>query len=290
MAPRTSLLIGTVCLLVTPAVAQFGVAGRHKKKGTTFEDMNEMAKEKFADGGGLGGFNAADFGDFGDLANMDLGEMGKMLENAMKDPANAAMLEDMTKGMESAMEQLKNIKPEDIANAMEQLNSGDVIDTLLEDKDELLKNMAATGMVSEEQLAEYQNNPDKLAADIKDAMGQMSDLLSNPETIESFQDLLSNPEKALESLMGGAGPALGGMGEDIMAALNDDDQIEAARQQLLNNPELAGSPQLAELYKSDEMKEILNDPIKWRDTVKKGQGMAFGEGDAAAAATGTDEL
>jgi len=62
--------------------------------------------------------------------------------------------------------------------------------------------------------------------------------------------------------------------------LGDDDKIEEARLKLLEDPENAGEA-LASMFQNDEMKDILHDPIKWRESVKKGQGMLLGNQDAA---------
>jgi hypothetical protein len=34
-----------------------------------------------------------------------------------------------------------------------------------------------------------------------------------------------------------------------------------------------GHPMMKEMFASEEMQEILKDPVKWRESVKEGQGM-----------------
>lgn len=73
-------------------------------------------------------------------------------------------------------------------------------------------------------------------------------------------------------------------------ALADDDKIEEARLQLLNDPNMAGNKAVSDMFGSEEMKEILNDPAMWRKSVKEGQKMLMGEGDAGGVGVGMGEL
>jgi len=110
-------------------------------------------------------------------------------------------------------------------------------------------------------------------------------MFNDPEALKTVSDIakgitdvLKDPEKLVDAMKTMS------KSNDIFKELADDDKIEEARLQLLDNPDLAGNPVLASLYESEEMKEILQDPVKWRETVRKGQGMLGAGGNAAMAA------
>jgi hypothetical protein len=98
--------------------------------------------------------------------------------------------------------------------------------------------------------------------------------LNDPESLNAalsmmsgMMDMLGDPESAMKKLA-----------DTYSNELNDDAKIEEARLQLLANPEMAENPMLASLFGDEDMKDILNDPIKWRNQVKKGQEMLLGGG------------
>lgn len=262
--------------MVGPAVAQFGVP---KKAGSNFEQLQEQAQQEGAMGG-LGNMN------MDALANMDMDEMQKMIKQAMDDPQMMEAMGQMNTGVADAMDQLSKMDPEAIQKQMMEglsmLTSGDIMDSVMGKKDEVLETLAAQGLVDEAKIEEYRNDPELFEREMKDAFGQMKDIFSNPETVQAatemmkgMGDVMANPEKAMQQLAG-----------SMEGLLGDDDKIEEARLQLLASPDKAGNPLLAEMFQGDEMKEILKDPVKWREQVKKGQGMLMGEQGGAAAGQG----
>jgi len=276
---RRTLAIGVFSLLASPCASQFGIA--QNKRGTTFEDLNEEAKEKLQ---GVDVDALGNLGGFGDMAG--LGDLSQMMGDMMNDPAIAEMLKNSNTDVEAALEELKKLSPEQFASQMQEamsyLTSTDMLDKVLDNKDAVMKNLEASGLVDKKTLEEMAANPDKLEADMKAAFGQMQDMFNDPEALKTVSDIakgitdvLKDPEKLVD--------AMKSMSNDMFKELADDDKIEEARLQLLDNPDLAGNPILASLYESDEMKEILQDPVKWRETVRKGQGM-LGGGNAAAMA------
>ena len=85
------------------------------------------------------------------------------------------------------------------------------------------------------------------------------------QMIKGFGAIMQDPVAAMSKL--------GGVLKD---ALSDDDKIEEARLQLLSDPSVAGNKAVSDMFSTEEMKEILNDPIKWRKSVKEGQKMLMG--------------
>lgn len=76
--------------------------------------------------------------------------------------------------------------------------------------------------------------------------------------------------------------AMSKLGEVLQDALSDDDKIEEARMQLLSDPSVAGNKAISDMFGSEQMKEILNDPVKWKKSVKEGQKMLTGGGNKPA--------
>jgi len=271
MFPRAIKFVGIASMLSAPAVAQFGVP---QKRGGSFEELNEAAKEDLAGNG------------MADFANMDYNELMKMIQETMDDPAMMEYVDGLSAGMGDAMEQLSKMSPEEIQTQMEQnlkaMASPDMLDSVMEQKDEVLATLKAQGLITDEQLEEFQNDPQKFQETMGEAFGQMTKMLSDPDAIDAVSQVM----KGVSEIMKDPAAAMGQLAQAFSEGLGDDDKIEEARLQLLADPENAGNPALASLFQDVEMQEILKDPIKWREQVKKGQEMLGGLGDADAAADG----
>lgn len=120
----------------------------------------------------------------------------------------------------------------------------------------------------------------KFEEEMKGAFSQMQKVFEDPEMLSAatnmmkgMGEMMQNPEAALKQLSSSM--------EDI---LGDDTKIEEARLQLLKDPDAAGNPMLAELFKNEDLKEILYDSEKWKAAVKEGKGMLLNDGAAAAGA------
>jgi len=276
MFPRAIKFVGIASMLSAPAVAQFGVP---QKRGGSFEELNEAAKE------GMGGNGMADF------ANMDYNELMKMIQETMDDPAMMEYVDGLSAGMGDAMEQLSKMSPEEIQSQMEQnlkaMASPDMLDSVMEQKDEVLATLKAQGLITAEQLEEFENDPQKFQETMGEAFGQMTKMLSDPDAIDAVSQVM----KGVSEIMKDPAAAMGSLASAFSEGLGDDDKIEEARLQLLADPENAGNPALASLFGDAEMQEILQDPIKWREQVKKGQEMLGAMGDNSAAdGAGVGEL
>jgi len=269
-----------VSLLLTDYIchAQFGVG--KKKRGTSFEEVQERAQELDAadiDAYGNIGNIMENMGDMGDMGFGDF-DMGSMLEQVANNPNLMQILEQLEETGGEAMRMLTEMDPEELAaemkKAMESLTSPDMLQKMIENKDDVLSNLGASGLLSEEQLKELQDDPEKLENQMKEAISQMSEVFEDPDALKAVTDVANSIVRALDN------PDAEGSLKNLMGNMfeidQDDDKIEEARVQLLGDPELAGTSELASLYNSPEMRAILNDPDKWRETVKKGQGMLFG--------------
>lgn len=210
--------------------------------------------------------------------NMGVDELMKMVEASMNDPATKEYLDKMGASMDDVMQQLMNMDPEVIASTIKEniaaMTSPETFQNILEQQDEVLKSLLMQGLITEEQMIEYQNDPAKFQEQMATAFEEMNKLLSDPDSLNAamnmmsgMMNMLSDPEAAMKTIA-----------ETYSDALSDDAQIEEARLQLLQNPEMAGNPMLSSLFGDEDMLEILNDPIKWRQQVKKGQEMLLGGG------------
>jgi len=240
-----------------------------KKQGGSFEELNKMAQ----DGGGADAM--------AQFANMEPDDMMQMIQQSMDDPATMAYLDQFGAGMAEVMEQLASMDPEEMKNAitdnLAQMASPDTLSSVLEQQDEVLKSLLMQGLITEEQMIEFQNDPAKFEEQMSSAFEEMNKMLSDPEALEAAMQMMTG----VADLMADPEGAMAKLGEMFNAELGDDGKIEEARLQLLADPSAAGNPAFASLFENEDMLDILQDPIKWRDQVRKGQGMLAGDGAGA---------
>lgn len=179
---------------------------------------------------------------------------------------------DVLEKVGEAMEILSD--PEKLADAMSTvlgtLGSEEFVSTMVKEKDAMLEQMEKTGLLSEEQMEQYRNNPEKFGQDINEAFTKMKDVLSDPNMLKQLQETI-NP-KQMEKLMDAYKDF------DMSSLVNDDAKTEEARIGLLdpNNP-------LAALFaESKEMQDILHDPVKFKAAMKEGLDLLTNTGGGAA--------
>jgi len=258
MFARLVKLIGFASLLSAPVFAEFGIP---QKRGGSFEELNEIAKEQMAGNG------------MADFANMDSDALMKMIQDTMADPAMMEYVQGISSGMGDAMDQLSKMSPEQIQETMAEnlkaMTSPDMLNTVLEQKDEVLKSLLDQGLITAEQMEEFNNDPAKFQETMGEAFGEMTKILKDPSAIEAVTQVM----KGVSDIMKDPSAAMGQLAQAFSEGLGDDEKIEEARLQLLADPDTAGNAALASLFKDEEMQEILKDPLKWREQVRKGQDM-----------------
>ena len=192
--------------------------------------------------------------------------------------------------MQGAMKELLNMDPDQLKaqmeQAMEMLTSIDMRENIVNQKEEVLAMMEAQGTATPEEIAEYRADPAKFEEAMTKAFGQMKEIFSDPQAMDTvvqmmqgFGAIMKDPQAALSKL--------GGVLQEVLA---DDDKIEEARLQLLNDPSVAGNNVLKDMFGTEEMQAILNDPVKWRKSVKEGQKMLSDEDDGPPGGIGMGEL
>jgi hypothetical protein len=128
-------------LLLQPACAQFGVL-RKRKGGTNFQDLQEQAVA--ADAVAVAGM--------GGLVGLDMEGlyMEKIME-MMKDPETMKAMEQMGDQFVAAMDGLSKMSPEELMQQMEEamkmLTDGDMVEALLGNKNEILKELESADTV-----------------------------------------------------------------------------------------------------------------------------------------------
>jgi len=245
-----------------------------KKKGSSFEDLNQQAAKK-QEGGGGGGGPLGGMGDMGDLAKMfegvDMSQMQDLWKNAMNDPETMAQMEAMGAKFGEAMEELSKMSPEELQkqmqDAMNMLTDGDMAEQMIAKKDEILASLEQTKMVTPEELAKFKADPEYFEQKMRESFGQMKEVFNNPEMIKGAMEMMK-------------GAAEGGLANDAMMkemgkafteGLDTNEKIEEARLEILANPELLNNPMLKNMFQTEEFVEVLHDEKKWRDSVKEGQ-------------------
>jgi len=256
----------TIALVASPCLAQFGLGPKRKNAaGTNFEDLQEQAKRKAAGKDALGAL--------GDLGLGDLGELEEMMKELYNDPK---AIEELAKlgeqGMEDLnklMEQLNSMSPEAMAEEMQKavkmLEDGSLLENMMDNKEEMLKQMELAGLIPPEEMAKLKSDPEYFEKAIKESFSKMGEIVSNPEYIKETTEAI----EAMRSI------GKDENGEDISALLADllsgsasEETIEATRQKLLKS-NLANDPMMVAI---PGLKEMINDPVKFREEFKAGLG------------------
>lgn len=259
--PLLSLLPLSAMFLSTVNGQAFGVGNRKKQAGTTFQELNEQAK------------NAAGTGGLGDMDAL-MKQMG-VDPDEMKKWADEAGMMDIP-NMDEVMKMMAEMSPEDLAKqmqeAMELLGGDEMMANMIGQQDEILQMLEENGAVDAEEIAKFKADPEYFEHKMKESMDQMRSMLSDPEMMaqategmKAAQDLYNNPD------------AMNDMMANIMKDLSDED-IESVRTMLLGEGD--GDPMLQELLGSlgsGDLDDALQDPIKWRKIVKDGLGMFGGQ-------------
>jgi hypothetical protein len=185
-------------------------------------------------------------------------------------------------GMQGAMDELLNMDSEQhksqMEEAMNMLTSMDMQQNILGQQEEVLAMMEAQGTATPEEIAEYRANPEKFAEKMSEAFTQMKEIFSDPKALDEVLTMM----KGFGELMQDPKGAMSKLGSVLQDALSDDEKIEEARLQLLSDPSAAGVAN----FDSEEMQAILKDPVKWRKSVKEGQRMMMGGGNAGGVGMG----
>ena len=229
--------------------------------------MQDQAAKQGQAGAGLEGLESL-------LGGANMAEIQQMWAEALEDPEMMAQMEQMGEEFTKAMEQLAKMSPEELEKQMQDalgmLTEGSMVDTVLEKREEIIQQLEATNAVPPEELARFKRDPEYFELKMRESFDQMKDIFQDPEYLKMATEALGGQGmEGLEGLLGGLGGGAGGLDSmfgSLAEDLNDDTKIEEARLSVLKGD----NPLLSQLFESDEMKEILHDPVKWRETLKSG--------------------
>lgn len=194
----------------------------------------------------------------------DLGDLSKMMGDL--DPKMLEEMAGLGAQFDEVMKIMAEMTPDELEkqmqDAMQMMQSGDMMKNMMENQDEILKALEETGQVDAEELAKFKTDPEYFEQKMKESFDQMGQLFADPEILKmatdsmaGIQDMYQNPN-ALNEMMGA-----------LLEDFDSDEKIEEARQMLL------ASPELGEMFNDPEMKALLNDPKKWKDMVREGSGL-----------------
>ncbi|KAI2489278.1 hypothetical protein MHU86_25312 [Fragilaria crotonensis] len=218
-------IVSLISLLVSPACAQFGVAGGRKKKvGTSFQELNEKVKAEGTGAAAAAGGAGAD----------DLAKLQEMMAKAFEDPAALEAINQLSSGLQDVMEELGKMDPEALQAQMEQamklMTQGDIMDAVISKKDEVLASLEQTGLVPPAELAKYKADPAYFEEQMKGAFDQMKGLFENPDLLKTASEAMKGMQEAMSD------PLLTKMQELLMADSVSEVEIEELRLSFLQNP------------------------------------------------------
>ena len=201
------------------------------------------------------------------------GAGGKVDSDTLKDlwnnPSYADSIGALGEQFGGALEEMLKLSPEELSAqieaAMKLMTDGDIVENIVNEKDEVIKSLEASGLVSEEELAKYKADPAYFELKMRESFEQMGSLLQNPEYISKAAEVMQDMTKLMndpDGLSGMMKSLMGGVGE-----IPDDTKIEETRVQFLSGEY---PPGLEAMFATPDMQAILQDPIKWRETVKEG--------------------
>jgi hypothetical protein len=234
--------------------------------GTKFQDLQDMAAAAAAAAQPSGGDTAA-----------GLDELTKLLGDQFKDP-------EVVKQYEAAMAELSKMSPEQLqeqmAQAMNLMQGGDMVQEILKQKDAVIASLEQTGGVPAEDLARMKRDDAFFELKMRESLDQMQEIFADPEyfkvaaeAMHNVAEVMTNPDKAFESLASLLGEFA-----------NDNGKIEEARLEFLEG---TYNPTMGDIFQSEDMQGIILDPVKWRNAVKEGYQAILAGNDAIG---GKDEL
>lgn len=190
------------------------------------------------------------------------GGLADLMQQLTEDPEYMKQMEETMAQFGGAMEQMMKMSPEELAAQMEEamklFTNEDVVENVLNNKDEVLKSLEATGMVTGDELEKYKSDPNYFEQKMRESFSQMGDLFNNPdyiskasELMQGFGEMMQNPESLsdLADMMGGD--------------LQSDEKIEEFRLKLL-------SEDFGDLGPPDEIKKVLGDATEFKNMIKNG--------------------
>jgi len=242
--------------------------------------LQEKAKQQQQQQEGDGGVGSA----HDMMGGMDMDHLRSMFGDSLSNPETQKYLEQMGQQFGAAMEQLSKMSPEELEKQMQEamklMSDSSIVDSVVQNKEEILKTLESSGTVPPEELARFKTDPEYFELKMRESFDQMQDIFGNPDAIKTMTETM----KGMGELFDSQGELLGDISKLLdHGDLTDDTKIEEARLKLLSG-DFSDNPVLKQMIGNDEMQDLLKDPKKWRDNVKEGTKGLFGK------SAGKDEL
>jgi hypothetical protein len=191
------------------------------------------------------------------------------LKAMMEDPSYLEQYGEMGNQMASAMEEMMKLTPAEMAKQMEEamklMTNTEVVEDVVNKRDEVLKSLESSGMVPPEELAKFKADPNYYEQKMRESFQKMGEIFADKDTLTKTAEMM----KGLTELMSDPA-AMNKISEAIQEHIHDDGKIEEMRQALLKG-EMEGLGALKQMFNSmPDMAELLTDPKKFRETVQNG--------------------
>mmetsp|Transcript_3219 Transcript_3219/g.3780 ORF Transcript_3219/g.3780 Transcript_3219/m.3780 type:complete len:276 (+) Transcript_3219:79-906(+) len=250
---RIIITSGVISVLAAPIGAQFGLP-KNNKAGTSFEELNEKMRES-------GGMEDAD--------TLDLSTIQEMFSNSMTDPETMKAFEQMGLSMLEGMNKLGDMDPQFLEKQFEEMTKmmtgGDIMNSVMEKKDEVLENLEKTGLVTAEELAKYKADPAYFEDQMSSAFDKMKDMFSNPSLLSDASDAM----KGVQDMM--SNPVIQEINDLLLADSVTDIEIEEMRLKFLQHKESLSNGAAAAMMGS--MMDDVNDSAKFKNAIVESREM-----------------
>ena len=154
-------------------------------------DLQELMNSMMGGGGGAGG------------AGME--DLQKRIQEAMADPETQKYLEQMGGQFAQAMEEMAKLTPEEIqaqmAQAFEVMQSGDMLDGLVEQREQIIAQLEAMGAIPADEIDRMKEDPKYFELKMRESFDQMKDTFQNPDVLNAISGLKEMMNSGDESWM-----------------------------------------------------------------------------------------
>lgn len=230
---------------------------RAKKVATSFEALQEMAQKEdtYGSGVGVGG-------------GSDLEALQELMAGAFdKNPDMMKAFENMGEDVMKMVEEMAKMSPEDLQSQMEQamnmMTSGNMLESLVDKKDEIIANLEATGLVSQEEIAKYRKDPKYFEEQMAGAFDQMKGIFSDPELMKTAAEAMTGIQNAVND------PLLKDLQDILMKSTTPSDlEIEELRLRVIQSKD---DTMVAAMFGTADFAEKIASSKMWKQSVLEGR-------------------
>jgi hypothetical protein len=208
----------------------------------------------------------------------DMGALQELLAGAFdKNPDMMKAFENMGEDVMQMMQEMAKMSPGELQSQMEQamklMTSGDILDNIVEKKDEVLANLEATGLVGKEEIAKYRADPKYFEEQMKGAFDQMKGIFSDPDLMKTATEAMSGFQNAVNN------PLLKDLQDLLMRKKTPSDlEIEEMRLKLIQSKD-SDDAIMATMFGAGDFSDRIASAKSWKASVMEGREAIAGLGD-----------